>query len=60
MAGYLLGLGDRHPSNLMINRTSGRVVHIDYGDMFEVAMLRDRYVGKEGGAAVALACRCGC
>lgn len=32
MVGYLLGLGDRHPSNLMIHRTSGKVVHIDFGD----------------------------
>ena len=25
MVGYLLGLGDRHPSNLMIHRNSGKV-----------------------------------
>lgn len=30
------GLGDRHPSNLMLERASGRVVHIDFGDCFEV------------------------
>lgn len=46
MAGYVLGLGDRHPSNLMIMRTSGRVVHIDFGDCFEVAALRDRFPEK--------------
>jgi hypothetical protein len=38
MAGYILGLGDRHPSNIMIERTSGRVVHIDFGDCFEVVL----------------------
>jgi FKBP12-rapamycin complex-associated protein len=43
MAGYLLGLGDRHPSNLMLQRGTGRVVHIDFGDCFEVAMLRDKF-----------------
>jgi FKBP12-rapamycin complex-associated protein len=39
MIGYVLGLGDRHPSNLMLAKT-GRIVHIDFGDCFEVAMLR--------------------
>ena len=36
MVGYVLGLGDRHPSNLMLDRTTGHVVHIDFGDCFEV------------------------
>ena len=36
MAGYILGLGDRHPSNQMLERTSGKIVHIDFGDCFEV------------------------
>ena len=43
MVGYLLGLGDRHPSNLMLQRGTGRVVHIDFGDCFEVAQRRDKY-----------------
>ena len=43
MVGYVLGLGDRHPSNLMMNRDTGNVVHIDFGDCFEVAMHRERY-----------------
>ncbi|KAL1921057.1 uncharacterized protein VTP21DRAFT_11692 [Calcarisporiella thermophila] len=42
MVGYILGLGDRHPSNLMLERTTGRVVHIDFGDCFEVAMNREK------------------
>ena len=46
MAGYLLGLGDRHPSNLMIDRASGKIMHIDFGDCFEVAMVRDKYPEK--------------
>ena len=33
--GYLLGLGDRHPSNLMLDRYSGKLLHIDFGDCFE-------------------------
>jgi FKBP12-rapamycin complex-associated protein len=40
IVGYILGLGDRHPSNIMIKRDSGKVVHIDFGDCFEVAVLR--------------------
>jgi serine/threonine-protein kinase mTOR len=40
MVGYILGLGDRHPSNIMLQRHSGNIVHIDFGDCFEVAVLR--------------------
>ena len=43
MVGYVLGLGDRHPSNLMLDRKSGKILHIDFGDCFEVAMKRERF-----------------
>ena len=43
MVGYVLGLGDRHPSNLMLDRKSGKVLHIDFGDCFEVAMQREKF-----------------
>lgn len=43
MVGYIFGLGDRHPSNLLLDRMTGRVVHIDFGDCFEVAMHREKY-----------------
>ncbi|EDK44289.1 hypothetical protein LELG_02468 [Lodderomyces elongisporus NRRL YB-4239] len=46
MVGYILGLGDRHPSNLMLNRTTGKVIHIDFGDCFEAAILREKYPEK--------------
>ena len=36
MVGYILGLGDRHPSNIMIQRQTGKIVHIDFGDCFEI------------------------
>lgn len=46
MAGYILGLGDRHPSNLMLDRPTGKIVHIDFGDCFEVAAERDKFPEK--------------
>jgi phosphatidylinositol kinase/protein kinase (PI-3 family) len=46
MVGYILGLGDRHPSNLMLDRHTGKVIHIDFGDCFEVAMQREKYPEK--------------
>lgn len=46
MVGYILGLGDRHPSNLMLDRMSGKILHIDFGDCFEVAMIREKYPEK--------------
>lgn len=46
MVGYILGLGDRHPSNLMLDCITGKVVHIDFGDCFEAAILREKYPEK--------------
>jgi FKBP12-rapamycin complex-associated protein len=46
MVGYILGLGDRHPSNLMMERNTGKVVHIDFGDCFEAAILREKFPEK--------------
>ncbi|KAG5468080.1 hypothetical protein LSCM4_01169 [Leishmania orientalis] len=46
IVGYILGLGDRHPNNIMLQRASGLVVHIDFGDCFEVAMTRDKFPEK--------------
>ncbi|KAI6250061.1 Serine/threonine-protein kinase tor2 [Erysiphe necator] len=43
MVGYILGLGDRHPSNLMLDKVTGMIVHIDFGDCFEIAMHREKY-----------------
>lgn len=48
MVGYLLGLGDRHPSNLMLDRYSGKLLHIDFGDCFEASMHREKFPEKVG------------
>ncbi|KAJ1894882.1 phosphatidylinositol kinase- protein kinase tor1, partial [Kickxella alabastrina] len=43
IAGYILGLGDRHPSNIMMHTWTGNIVHIDFGDCFELAAHREKY-----------------
>ena len=47
--GYILGLGDRHPSNLMLDRYSGKLLHIDFGDCFEASMTREKFPEKVWG-----------
>ena len=39
-------LNFRHPSNLMLDRMSGKIIHIDFGDCFEVAMTREKFPEK--------------
>ena len=40
IVGYILGLGDHHPSNLMIHRDTRSIIHIDFLDCFEIAKTR--------------------
>ena len=35
MVGYILGIGDRHAHNILVDTTTAEVVHIDFGIMFE-------------------------
>ncbi|KAL0054989.1 hypothetical protein WJX82_005498 [Trebouxia sp. C0006] len=35
MVGHLLGLGDRHLDNILLDKHTGRVVHIDYNIVFD-------------------------
>jgi ataxia telangiectasia mutated family protein len=39
IAGYIVGLGDRHVSNILIDKRSGELVHIDMGVAFDAARL---------------------
>ncbi|CAG9854398.1 unnamed protein product [Phyllotreta striolata] len=35
ICGYVLGIGDRHNSNILIDKTTAEVIHIDFGVAFE-------------------------
>ena len=34
MAGYVIGLGDRHPENMLISTQTGHLMHVDFGCLF--------------------------
>lgn len=45
MVGYIIGLGDRHLDNVLIDMTTGEVVHIDYNVCFEKGKIKlDFYI----------------
>lgn len=35
MIGYVLGIGDRHVNNILIDKTTAELIHIDFGIAFE-------------------------
>jgi hypothetical protein len=37
--GYIVGLGDRHSMNILIDQTTAEVVHIDLGVAFEQGLM---------------------
>jgi len=39
MVGHVLGIGDRHGSNILIDEKTGECVHIDFGIVFEQGRL---------------------
>lgn len=39
IVGYILGMGDRHVSNILMDEASGEMVHIDFGIVFEQGKL---------------------
>jgi len=34
MVGYILGLGDRHVQNILIDKNTAELIHIDFGNNF--------------------------
>ncbi|CAD2215203.1 phosphatidylinositol 3-kinase [Angomonas deanei] len=40
IVGYVFGLGDRHLGNILLSMSTGKIVHIDFGDSFDVGRLR--------------------
>jgi serine/threonine-protein kinase ATR len=37
MVGWILGLGDRHCENILLDNNTGDVVHVDFNCLFEKA-----------------------
>lgn len=35
IVGWIFGVGDRHPSNILVDKVTGELVHIDMGIAFE-------------------------
>jgi serine/threonine-protein kinase mTOR len=46
IVGYIIGLGDRHPFNIMMHQDTGKIIHIDFGDCFEVTKMKNLYPEK--------------
>jgi phosphatidylinositol kinase/protein kinase (PI-3 family) len=44
VVGHIVGLGDRHPSNILLHALTGEVVHIDLGIAFEQVWQVPRWV----------------
>ena len=68
MAGYIIGLGDRHLSNILIDNATAELAHIDLGIAFEAGLYLTQVCAgtlqTALGSAVAprdcLPCTCGC
>lgn len=39
IAGYILGLGDRHGENILLDATCGDVVHVDFNCLFNKGII---------------------
>lgn len=44
IVGHVLGLGDRHISNILLDNSSGQVVHIDLGIAFDQVSICYLYI----------------
>jgi phosphatidylinositol kinase/protein kinase (PI-3 family) len=43
IVGYIVGLGDRHPDNIMVACDSGDVIHVDFAECFEIGQRRVKF-----------------
>jgi ataxia telangiectasia mutated family protein len=39
IVGHVLGIGDRHTSNILLDNITGEIVHIDFGIAFDQVIL---------------------
>jgi hypothetical protein len=46
--GYVLGLGDRHSENILLDATSGAAVHVDFNCLFEKVSFRKDIISRAG------------
>jgi ataxia telangiectasia mutated family protein len=44
VVGHILGIGDRHTSNIMVHQKTGEVVHIDFGYAFGQGKVRFGFI----------------
>ena len=51
MTGHMLGLGDRHGENILIDAASGDTVHVDFGCLFNKGLTLE--VGRVGSQSCA-------
>jgi phosphatidylinositol kinase/protein kinase (PI-3 family) len=59
MVGHIVGLGDRHCSNIMINNKTGEILHIDLGiafDQVSTIVVQMCHVEAEGSSLLRLGC----
>ncbi|KAJ2748090.1 hypothetical protein GGI19_006264, partial [Coemansia pectinata] len=42
MVGYILGLGDRHCENILLDENTGNVLHVDFNCLFEKGMTLEK------------------
>jgi ataxia telangiectasia mutated family protein len=52
IVGHILGIGDRHTSNILVHQKTGEVVHIDFGIVFEQGKVRFCYISSRDFATV--------
>jgi ataxia telangiectasia mutated family protein len=59
IVGHVLGIGDRHSSNILVHQTTAELVHIDFGIVFEQGrLLRTPEKGKNISCFAEYKCLC--